>query len=193
LPKKDFTNKEVFTTDEIAKLCHVTQNSVINWIKSSVLVAYKTPGGHRRIKRRDFLDFIKQNNMPVPGPLVSNDRTVLVVIENPGLRREVVRKLSSFGEKVSVHYSLSLFEGGMKFEKLKPDIIILDFWNTIEKSFEIARIIKDNEGETPNRIMALFESERSVNLTQLEEFKIEGFTTIEDFSKNLQKFIQQHF
>ena len=37
------------TTGEIARICQVSQATVLNWIRDRGLHAYATPGGHYRV------------------------------------------------------------------------------------------------------------------------------------------------
>ena len=53
------------TTGEAAKYCHVSQATIVNWIKLGKLPAYSTPGGHYRILLTDFLRFLDSHKMPV--------------------------------------------------------------------------------------------------------------------------------
>ena len=66
------SGKEVFTSYEVSKLCSVTVPTVTNWVEEKILPAYKTPGGHRRIKREDLINFLKKYNMPIPKELLNN-------------------------------------------------------------------------------------------------------------------------
>ena len=50
---------EYYSTVEAAKICNVTRFSIINWANKGILKSIKTPGGHRRIPRADFISFIK--------------------------------------------------------------------------------------------------------------------------------------
>ena len=52
-------DKAVFTTFEAAKLCHVSPLSIINWVNAGRLPAFRTPGGHRRIRREDLVRLAK--------------------------------------------------------------------------------------------------------------------------------------
>jgi len=52
--------KSVLSTYQVANLCNVHLTTVINWVNEGVLPAYTTPGGHRRIKKEDFLEFAKK-------------------------------------------------------------------------------------------------------------------------------------
>ena len=44
-------DSELLTTGEVAKLCGVTPNAVLKWIKKGKLPATRTPGGHYRVSR----------------------------------------------------------------------------------------------------------------------------------------------
>lgn len=59
-------NNSVFTTFEVSNFCQVNISTVIHWIKTDKLKAYRTPGGHRRICKEDFITFLKKYNMPIP-------------------------------------------------------------------------------------------------------------------------------
>jgi excisionase family DNA binding protein len=52
-----------FTTNDIAKMCNVTRQTVINWIKNGKLRANLTPGGHRRVLREDLVPFFESNQL----------------------------------------------------------------------------------------------------------------------------------
>jgi|Deesub1362B_J571_1020462.scaffolds.fasta_scaffold15581_2 excisionase family DNA binding protein len=55
--------KYYFTTNDIAQMCNVTRQTVINWIKTGKLRASLTPGGHRRVMREELISFFKNNEM----------------------------------------------------------------------------------------------------------------------------------
>lgn len=65
----------VLTTYQASKFCNVSLTTVVNWQEQGLLAAYKTPGGHRRIKRHDFIEFLKKYNMPIPEELESEKVT----------------------------------------------------------------------------------------------------------------------
>lgn len=69
-PKNQKQNeKEIYTSYDVSKLCSVTVPTVTNWVEQEILPAYKTPGGHRRIKREDLVGFLKKYEMPFPEEL----------------------------------------------------------------------------------------------------------------------------
>ncbi len=64
--KKDFRDKAVFTTYDAARICNANIASIKNWIAKGLLRAFRTPGGHYRIKRRDLELFVQKYNIPYP-------------------------------------------------------------------------------------------------------------------------------
>src|SRR5258705_12065060 len=88
--------KAVFTTFEAAKLCHVSPLSIINWVNAGRLPAFRTPGGHRRIRREDLARFMRENGIPLPEELRdgSGRSRVLVVDDEPAIRDLFAESLS---------------------------------------------------------------------------------------------------
>lgn len=57
------------TTGQAARYCHVSQTTILNWIKKGKIEAYSTPGGHYRILLPDFISFLETYGMPVDSAL----------------------------------------------------------------------------------------------------------------------------
>lgn len=55
------------TSKDIAAYCQVSKSTVLEWIKSDRLKAFRLPSGHYRIDRKDFKDFLVKWDMPVKG------------------------------------------------------------------------------------------------------------------------------
>ena len=54
----------LLTTREVARMYHVTINTVLNWIHAGKLTAYTTPGGRYRIGGADLTTFAQDHNLP---------------------------------------------------------------------------------------------------------------------------------
>ena len=70
--------KPVLTTGDIAAHCHVSQETVANWIRRGQLKAYATPGRHRRVHISDFRDFLSEHGMPPMAPATRRQRVLVV-------------------------------------------------------------------------------------------------------------------
>src|SRR5262249_5390448 len=73
------TMKTVFTTGEAAKICKVSQQTIIRCFDSGQLKGFRVPGSRfRRIPRDALYRFMKENNIPTDA-LESGKRGILVV------------------------------------------------------------------------------------------------------------------
>jgi len=54
-------DKEYFTTFEAAKLMSVSPDAVLKWIKSGILEARRTPGGHHRIAQKSIEELLAKS------------------------------------------------------------------------------------------------------------------------------------
>jgi len=67
-------NERPLTTGEVAKYCHVSRVTVVEWIKAGKLDAYSLPGGHRRIPTEVFIAFLQRYKMPIHEEFFSTNK-----------------------------------------------------------------------------------------------------------------------
>ncbi len=53
------------TTGDVARICQVSQATILNWIRDRGLTAYTTPGGHYRVCPDDLQEFAARYGMPL--------------------------------------------------------------------------------------------------------------------------------
>ena len=63
--KSNWMVSELLTASEVAKYCGVASVTVSRWIRGNKLRAYTTPGGHYRIRKQDFKEFLESSGLPV--------------------------------------------------------------------------------------------------------------------------------
>ena len=79
------TMKTVFTTGEAAKICKVSQQTIIRCFDSGQLKGFRVPGSRfRRIPRDALYRFMKENGIPTDA-LESGRRRVLIVDDDPAV------------------------------------------------------------------------------------------------------------
>ena len=121
----DTTMKTVFTTGEAAKVCKVSQQTIIRCFDSGQLKGFRVPGSRfRRIPRDALHRFMKENGIPTDA-LESGRRRILIVDDDQGvvdLISEVFAGDSRFETKVVNNG----FGAGMLAKEYHPDLIILD-------------------------------------------------------------------
>jgi len=117
--------KTVFTTGEAAKICKVSQQTIIRCFDSGQLRGFRVPGSRfRRIPREALYRFMKENNIPTDA-LESGRRRVLIVDDDPAvvdLIQDVLANDSRFETKVVNNG----FAAGMQAKEYHPDLIVLD-------------------------------------------------------------------
>ena len=56
---------EFISVGFIAKRCGVSNTTVLRWISTGQLPAFRLPGGHYRVERANFSDFLTKYSIPV--------------------------------------------------------------------------------------------------------------------------------
>jgi excisionase family DNA binding protein len=57
------------TSHEVANYTQFNPSTINKWVKENLIPAFRTPGGHRRIKVADLLAFLREHEMPIPKAL----------------------------------------------------------------------------------------------------------------------------
>ena len=146
-------NKEILTTGDVAAHCHVSYETVANWIRAGKLNSFSTPGRHRRIKAEDFRVFLRQHDMPPYGRDAVATK-LLVVDDEP----EIVQLISNFFAKLpgyEVESATDGFEAGIYVERFKPDLLILDLHMPQVDGFKVCKMIKSNPATSHIGILVL--------------------------------------
>jgi excisionase family DNA binding protein len=115
----------LFTTHDVANLLQVDASTVSKWIDKTILVAFRTPGGHRRVRQGDLVTFLKQHNIPIPREL-GGAFFQLLVIDDEKLVVDAIKRALRPYEHVEVHTETSGVEGVLRASELKPDGILVD-------------------------------------------------------------------
>jgi len=74
LPRKNHTENVRLTSRDIAVYCQVSKSTVLEWIKSDRLNAFRLPSGHYRVDKNDFRVFLEKWNMPIKGWLFGREK-----------------------------------------------------------------------------------------------------------------------
>ena len=118
------TTKTVFTTGEAAKICKVSQQTIIRCFDNGSLKGFRVPGSRfRRIPRDQLYAFMRDNGIPTDA-LESGKRKVLIVDDD----EELVELLSDVFNKdgrFDVRTANNGFDSGMMVRELRPDLVIL--------------------------------------------------------------------
>jgi len=117
--------KTVFTTGEAAKICKVSQQTIIRCFDPGQLKGFRVPGSRfRRIPRDSLYRFMKENSIPTDA-LETGRRGVLVVDDDPAVVELITDVLGRDG-RFEIKSIDNGFGAGMIAKEYHPDLIILD-------------------------------------------------------------------
>lgn len=128
------------TLGQAAQYLGVAQSTIRKWTDSGRVPAFKTPGGHRRFRRRDLDAFLDNSGQTVEagGP------HVLIVDDDEGVRAFVRANLELEG--YSVREAGSADEGLALLEEQLPDLILLDVMMPKVDGWEMLRRVQEQHG-----------------------------------------------
>jgi excisionase family DNA binding protein len=149
--------EDILTVFKASQYCKVSPKTIINWIESGHIPAYKTVGGHRRIKQTDLIAFMNRQGIPVPegSEPIDERRRILVVDDDPIIVETIVQSLEEDEHDYEVVSASDGFEAGLQVNHFKPHLVILDIMMPDIKGYEVCRKIKGNEETKDIRIIVL--------------------------------------
>lgn len=163
-----------FTTFEVAKICAVYHTTVIYWVNKGKLKAHCTPGGHRRIAAPDLVDFMERFAMPIPPDLVARPKRVLVVEDDEGVQRMLVRALESL-PTLDISTCSKGLEALMAIGKEPPDLLILDIKIPQVNGIEVCRLLRSNENTKPVKVIVVSGDEQPPETMEFLRAHTDGF------------------
>ena len=147
---------DVFTVFTASKYCNVASKTIINWIDQGYIKAYRTPGGHRRINRKDLEEFMKKQGIPLPETIMEGNRKkILVVDDDPIIVESIVQSLEEDEHDYEVISAGDGFEAGLQVNHFKPHLLILDIMMPDIKGNEVCRKIKSSPETKDTKIIVL--------------------------------------
>ena len=117
--------KQVYTTGEAAKICNVSQQTIIRCFDSGRLHGFKVPGSRfRRIPHAELIRFMHSNNMDMTR-MITGPLQVLVV----GLGEVAVDsiiKAHATGHNINIHHADDAWAAGYLAHQHNPSLILVN-------------------------------------------------------------------
>jgi len=146
----------ILTVFQASKYCNVSPKTIINWIEAGHIEAYKTVGGHRRIKKSDMENFMRKQGIPIPAQeILSERKKILIVDDDPIIVETLVQGLEEEEYDYEIISASDGFEAGLQVNHFKPHLLILDIMMPDIKGFEVCKKIKTNEETKDTKIIVL--------------------------------------
>lgn len=146
--------KTVFTTGEAAKICKVSQQTIIRCFDSGQLKGFRVPGSRfRRIPRDQLYAFMRDNGIPTDA-LDSGKRKILVVDDDEDLVELICDALDRDG-RFEVRSVNNGFGAGMQIKEFRPDLIVLDVMLPDINGKEVCTLVRSDRTMDEVRIVCI--------------------------------------
>lgn len=133
--------KPVYTTGEVARICRVSQQTIIRCFDNGKLKGFRVPGSRfRRIPLDSLRRFMVENTIPLEN-LDGGKKRALVVDDDEAIIEMFADLLKRDG-RFAVRTARNGFDAGMETQEFHPDIILLDFKLPYLNGDELCRRIR---------------------------------------------------
>ncbi|MEM5947555.1 response regulator [Spirochaetia bacterium 38H-sp] len=150
------SKNQVFSANQIAKICGVVNQTVINWIRDGHLVAFRTPGNQYRVYKDELLKFLEKRQIRIPDYLNDDNQNstptykLLIVDDDEEINNLIYRFIIKKFKNFDIRQAYNGFEAGKLLASHKPDIVLLDIDLPGLNGHELCRQIKnDSEFGSP--------------------------------------------
>jgi len=164
-----YRHKEVLTTGEVARICHVAPRTVSKWFDTGRLRGYRIPGSRdRRIPLPQLRAFMKTHGIPTDELDGGNCRVMIVDAAFPPALGEA---LAASGH-CQVVVAANGFEAGVQAHQFHPHVIVLDLSAGVDEAAAICRNVRANEELDGVRVIAAGDDPAG---PRLDDPRMEGF------------------
>jgi excisionase family DNA binding protein len=162
--------KTVFTTGEAAKICKVSQQTIIRCFDNGQLKGFRVPGSRfRRIPREALYKFMKDNGIPTDA-LESGKRKVLLVDDDKELVELMTKVLEEDG-RFEVRVAENGFDAGMMVKEYRPDMIVLDVMLPDINGKEVCHRVRSDSSLEDVRILCI---SGMIEEDKIQELRLSG-------------------
>lgn len=147
--------KDTLTTHDVAKILSVDASTIIDWIDQNKLQGYRTPGGHRRVRKEDLSSFLKMYRIPAIADAPDFPPVVLVVEDDADMRAAMEKMVKNRRPDAQVHQAEDGFMAGKRIQELKPSVVVLDLFLPGVNGFQVCKHIREDAALSATRIVAV--------------------------------------
>ena len=179
--------KDVLTTGDVAKICHVAPRTVSKWFDNGQLKGYRIPGSKdRRIPVSELIRFMKMHNMPTSALPVGKIR-VLIADSNDKTASALADVLQSEAD-YEVKTVRSNFGTGAIVHKFAPHVLLLSLLSEDIDAMSICECIHTHEDLRTIKIIALV---NNLSESEFEALMQKGFDGYVPYSADAKEVIKR--
>jgi len=182
--------KDVLTTGDVAKICHVAPRTVSKWFDNGQLKGYRIPGSKdRRIPVSELIRFMKMHNMPTSALPVGKIR-VLIADSNEKTASALADVLRSEAD-YEVETVRSNFGTGAIAHKFAPHALLVSLLSEDIDAMSICECIHTHEDLRTIKIIALVNNLSESESEALMQKGFDGYVSYSADAKEVIKRIEE--
>ncbi len=164
------SRKKSYSTHGVATLLDCSAPAVIRWVEEGKLKAYRTPGGHRRILKKDLASFARQFGFPITDEESTFD--VLLVDDDGALLKKIARSLPKLLSFAQVEITGDATTGLIAFGRRKPDLLVIGLDIGGANTLAILRTIRADPDNASVKILVLVDLEKRIPRKKLDDLGV---------------------
>jgi excisionase family DNA binding protein len=138
--------QRLLTSSDVGDLLQVNPSSVKKWIDGGLLAAFRTPGGHRRIRASDLIEFLDAHRMPIPeGLREAARRRLLIVDDDVAHLKALARAMRRHSDRIEVVTTANGIDALVLVGSFQPHLVLLDVFMPGIDGLEVCRRLNKNE------------------------------------------------
>jgi excisionase family DNA binding protein len=136
---------QLLTSSEVGELLQVNPSSVKKWVDDGRLPAFRTPGGHRRIRAADLVQFLDVHRMPIPRDLEPTARRrILIVDDDAAQLKAFTRAFKRHADRLETVTAANGIDALVLVGSFRPHFVLLDVLMPGIDGLEVCRRLKMN-------------------------------------------------
>ncbi len=132
----------LLTSSEVGALLQVNPSSVKKWVDTGHLSAFRTPGGHRRIRALDLIVFLEKHHMPVPRALRDAGRRRVVIVDDDKVQLRALARRLRRADQVEVHAIDDPIDALVRIGAVQPHAVVVDVLMPRLSGLELCRALR---------------------------------------------------
>jgi excisionase family DNA binding protein len=135
----------LMTSHDVGRLISVNPSSVVKWVNSGKLFAYRTPGKHRRVRAADLVAFLREHQMFVPPELRAlGVRRVAFISDDVAAVGALAKAMKAHKARVELTTFTDGIEALLNIGISAPEVVLVDQQLSSIDGAELIKRIKGN-------------------------------------------------
>lgn len=136
---------QLLTSTQVGDLLQVNPSSVKKWVNDGHIVAFRTPGGHRRIRAADLIAFLEQHKIPVPASLTNAARRRVIVVDHDHAQLKAIgRGFKRWTDKLEVVLVDNGVDALVELGNARPHALVIDVHMPTLDGLEVCKRLRAN-------------------------------------------------